>query len=457
MTGGIPVLIAEDDASLRRVAEYELRRYGYDVVTAEDGNAAWKAFKDHHPEVVVTDLAMPGIDGAALLEKIKRTAPETEVIIITAFGTVDRAVAAMKAGAYDFITKPFEFDQLRLTIERALEHRKLLGENRRLRTELTDRFRPENMVGVSKAMQEVYELIAKVAPSHANVLILGESGTGKELVARAIHHHGPRGDKPFVAINCGAIPHDLIESELFGVTRGAFTGADRDRPGRFERAGEGSVFLDEIIDLPLDLQVKLLRVLQEREIERLGSANPIPIAARFIFATNADIAARVADGSFRSDLYFRLNVVTITVPPLRERREDIIPLWESFAERQDEPTGGALDRSVRDALVGYSWPGNVRELENAVERAYVLRQDPKRITISDLPAEIAAGATGGSGRRRSAGAPVLPETGIDMTRWEKELLEDALAQSGGNKTKAAGLLGMTRQTFLYRLRKHRLR
>ncbi|MEW5701340.1 MAG: sigma-54 dependent transcriptional regulator [Candidatus Zixiibacteriota bacterium] len=445
------ILFAEDDASLRRIAEHELTRAGYTVALATDGQDAWRQFTSDGADCVVTDLAMPKLDGATLLEKIKRASPETEVIIITAYGTVDRAVQAMKSGAFDFIAKPFEFDVLLLTVERALERQRLRGENLRLRSELNERFRPDNMLGVSAAMQRVFDLIQRLAPTDTNVLIVGESGTGKELIARAIHHHGPRRDAPFVAVNCGALPRDLIESELFGVERGAFTGADRDRPGRFERAGEGTLFLDEITELPTELQVKLLRALQEREVERLGSTTPVPVRARFLCASNADIADRVARGSFRQDLYFRINVVTIVVPPLRERSDDIEPLLRGVLKRLN---AGDLEipPEVLAVLRNYSWPGNVRELENAVERAVVLRRHSNRLTPEDLPAEILEGASARSGTDSGAG-PSLPEAGIDFFTWEKSLLREALKKAGGNRSRAARLLGLSRQTLLYRLRK----
>jgi DNA-binding NtrC family response regulator len=446
------VLLAEDDASLRRVAEYNLQRDGYAVTVATDGEEAWRIFKENGAELVVTDLAMPGIDGFELLKRVKQSAPDVEVVIVTAYGTVDRAVEAMKAGAFDFITKPFEFDVLRLTVERALEHRRLKSENLRLQTELADRFRPENIVGVSAGMQRVFDLIARVAPTNSNVLILGESGTGKELIARAIHYHGSRRDGPFVAVNCGALPQGLVESELFGVRRGAFTGADQDRPGRFERASGGTLFLDEITDLPLEIQVKLLRALQEREIEPLGAKEPVPIDVRFVAASNADIDTMVADGSFRQDLYFRINVVTIKVPPLRTRREDVEPLTRMFLGRYG---GGdlALEQPVLKALRSYAWPGNVRELENTMERAVVLRQQSDRITLDDLPPEVAAAEQDGASPLSDALTADLPDDGIDFARWEESVLRQALQKAKGNRSQAARLLGMTRQTFLYRLKK----
>lgn len=453
MTARIRVLFAEDDVSLRRVAEYNLQNAGYDVAVAPDGEAAWKAFQSNGADLVVTDLAMPGIDGFELLMRIKKKTPDTEVIIITAHGTVDRAVEAMKAGAFDFITKPFEFDVLRLTIERALERRHLRSENLRLQSELTERFRPDNIIGVSSGMRRVFDLIGRVASVDTNVLILGESGTGKELIARAIHYHGSRKDGPFVAVNCGALPHDLVESELFGVRRGAFTGADADRPGRFERASKGTLFLDEITDLPTDVQVKILRALQEREIERLGGGEAVAVDVRFVCATNADIEQAVKDETFRHDLYFRINVVTIHVPPLRERTEDIEPLARAFLLRYgtEEVT---LDAGVIAALKTFHWPGNVRELENTIERAVVLREHGDRITISDLPSEIRTQATPPGPPSGAGSVPAgLPEDGIDFFSLEKSLLEQALVKAKGNRTRAAQLLGMTRQTLLYRLRK----
>ncbi|MBD3299265.1 MAG: response regulator, partial [candidate division Zixibacteria bacterium] len=383
------IIFAEDDASLRRVAEYNLSRAGYEVSLAADGADAWELCREHDPDLVITDLAMPKLDGFDLLKRVRRQFPDTEVVIITAHGTVDRAVEAMKAGAFDFITKPFEFDVLRLTAERALERRSLRQENVRLHGELADRYRPDNMVGVSAAMRRVFEMVARVAPSDSNVLILGESGTGKELVARAIHHTSPRREEPFVAVNCGALPRDLVESELFGVQRGAFTGADADRPGRFERAAGGTLFLDEITELPSDVQVKLLRALQDRQIERLGATVPVDVDVRFVCASNADVDQLIRDGQFRQDLYYRINVVTIQVPPLREHPEDIEPLVYHFLTRLNA-ADVTFAPDVLDRLRSSQWPGNVRELENVIERALVLRKQADRITLDDLPANITA-------------------------------------------------------------------
>jgi two-component system NtrC family response regulator len=450
------ILFVEDDDSLRRVAEYNLQKAGYEVSVASDGMAGWVAFEHDGADVVVTDLAMQKLDGNELLRRIKGVSPDTEVIIVTAYGTVGRAVEAMKAGAFDFVTKPFEFDVLRLTIERALERRHLLQENARLQSELTQRFRPEHIIGVSAGMERVFDLIRRVAPTDTNILILGESGTGKELIARAIHYHGRRKDGPFIAVNCGALPRDLIESELFGAQRGAYTGADRDRPGRFERAGGGTLFLDEITELPTDLQVKLLRALQERQIERLGGDEPISVDVRFICASNADIGRMVAQGTFRQDLYFRINVVTIQVPPLRTRPEDVEPLIRVFLERYG--AGGIpLEPDALAALKRHPWPGNVRELENAIERAVVLRQNPDRIGLGDLPWEITSFsgqvAAGSVPSEASPASTSLPDGGIDFSSVEKSLLGQALRKAGGNRSRAARLLGMTRQTLLYRLKK----
>ncbi len=453
MTDRSRILFVEDDDSLRRVAEYNLHRAGFAVAVASDGAEGWAAFQKDGADLVVTDLAMQKLDGYELLRRVKGVSPDTEVIIITAYGTVDRAVEAMKAGAFDFVTKPFEFDVLRLTIERALERRRLLQENTRLQSELTERFRPESIIGVSSGMERIFDLIRRVAPTDTNVLILGESGTGKELIARAIHHHGHRKNGPFVAVNCGALPRDLIESELFGAQRGAFTGADHDRPGRFERATGGTLFLDEITELPTDLQVKLLRALQERQIERLGGQEPIAVDVRFICASNADVGQLVATGAFRRDLYFRINVVTIQVPPLRQRTDDIEPLARAFLERYHADKV-VLEPEALAALKRHAWPGNVRELENAIERAVVLRQNPERITVADLPWEITAPVEAGVTATGSATASAnLPDGGIDFSSVEKSLLEQALRKAGGNRSRAARLLGMSRQTLLYRLKK----
>ncbi|GAB4326165.1 MAG: sigma-54 dependent transcriptional regulator [Candidatus Zixiibacteriota bacterium] len=444
------ILFAEDDASLRRVAEYNLSRAGYNVSLAVDGADAWKQCRAIEPDLVITDLAMPKMDGFELLKRVRSQYPDTEVVIITAHGTVDRAVEAMKVGAFDFITKPFEFDVLRLTAERALERQHLRQENIRLHGELADRYKPDNMVGVSAAMRRVFEMVARVAPTNSNVLVLGESGTGKELVAKAIHHASPRAEAPFVAVNCGALPNNLVESELFGVQRGAFTGADTDRPGRFERAAGGTLFLDEITELPAEMQVKLLRALQERQIERLGATVPVDVDVRFICATNADIDQLIADGRFRQDLYYRINVVTIQIPPLRDHPDDIEPLVHHFLTRL-QATEVKLAPGVLDALRTYTWPGNVRELENVIERTLVLRKHPDRITIHDLPTDVAEAH---SSMGAHDGVPVqIPDNGINFYELEKSLLKQALRQAHGNQSQAARLLGLTRQTLLYRLRK----
>lgn len=485
------VLIAEDDESLRRVAEYNLRQEGYAVTVARDGMEAAGILADDPPDLLLTDLRMPGADGLSLLRQVRESALETEVILVTAFGTVDDAVRAMKDGAFDFITKPVRWEELRHTVARALERLRLRRETSRLRRELGDRFRPDRIIGESEAIHSIREAILRVADSPAPVLILGESGTGKDLVARALHYQGRRSIHPFVAVNCGALPRELIESELLGVRKGAFTGAATDRPGRFVEAHQGSLFLDEIAELEPDLQVKLLRVLEEKRVTPLGGGASVVVDVRVLAATNRPVEEALKTGRLRQDLYYRLNVVTLFVPPLRERPEDIVPLVRHFLET----LGAPQVRVTEDAMVrfrAHSWPGNVRELANAVERALLFRHDPDWIALEDLPAHLRGEAGSadaiapfstamenpGSGElprdtagrdpldpeheegRSSEGAEAsfsLPASGINLYKLEKELIRQALARAAGNQTRAAQLLGMTRQTLVYRMQKYGIR
>ncbi|MSM38419.1 MAG: response regulator [Geobacter sp.] len=445
------ILVIDDDASLRRVLEYNLEEEGYEVLAAASGEEGLRLFAAHAPALVITDMKMTGIDGFQVLRQVKEQAPETLVIIITAFGAVDAAVEAMKLGAYDYITKPFKRDELKLIVAKALHLRGLSEENRRLREELTDRQDFQRIIGTSRAMERVFEMVRKVADTEATVLITGESGTGKELVARAIHARSSRRDGPFVAINCAAIPRDLLESELFGHVKGAFTGAIRDKTGRFRHAESGTIFLDEVGDLPLELQPKLLRVLQERMVEPVGGSAPIRLDVRVITATNADLEQAIESGAFREDLYYRLAVIPIHLPPLRERREDIPLLLRHFSAQHGAPDV-TFDREATEALSRYPWPGNVRELENTVERMLIMRQGDT-VTVADLPERVRSGGA----RREGSRIVNLPDEGYPLEQLEREVVIEALERNGWNQTSAARFLRIPRHTLIYRMEKYGIR
>ncbi len=445
------ILVADDDASLRKVLEFNLEQEGYEVVSASDGEEALKLFDEHNPDLVVTDIKMPGLDGMGLLRQIKRRDIDKLVIIITAFGTIDTAIEAMKLGAYDYITKPFNRDELKLVVRKALELERLRSRTRELESQLVERFSFENIIGGSSRMSEVFEMVRRVASSDVTVLIKGESGTGKELIARAIHYNSPRANGNFVAVNCSAIPENLIESELFGHKKGAFTGAVSDKRGKFEISSGGTIFLDEVADLRFNLQAKLLRVLQEREIERVGDARPIKVDIRVVAATNKNLEAMLGNGEFRDDLYHRLNVVPILLPPLRERTEDIPLLVHHFKNKFGEGDC-RIEPDVFTVLKRYSWPGNVRELENVMQRAFLLRKDKDRLTAGDLPDHI----------RSESKAPVesllhIPEEGLNLEDVERDLLLYSLRKHDWNQTRAAKFLGITRQALIYRMDKYEMR
>jgi two-component system NtrC family response regulator len=393
---------------------------------------------------------MPGLSGLELLGRIKALNNDTPVILITAFGTVGDAVEAMKLGAADYVLKPLNPEELKVNVQRALEHRQLLDENRYLRDFADTAFRFENIVGASKKMRDVFDVALQVARRDSTVLLTGESGTGKELLAKAIHQNSLRTSKPFITVNCGAIPENLIESELFGHRKGSFTGALADRIGKFEAANQGTVFLDEIGELPVNLQVRLLRVIQEREIDKIGHPKPIPVNVRIIAATNRDLRTLIEDGQFREDLFYRLSVVTIELPPLRERREDVPPLIQHFlkkhCERYKLPLPSLTDEAL-ELLTRYDWPGNVRELENVIEHAVVLgRLDV--IRPEELPPQIRQAKS-----RVSAISLKLPDEGISLEDVEKEILVQALEKHQWNQTRAARYLNISRKTLIYRMEK----
>ena len=442
------VLVVDDDPSLRRVTEYTLEQAGYRVVTAADGQEGVQLFLARQPAVVVTDLQMPKLSGTELLAKVKAARPETLVIVITAFGTIEQAVEAMKQGAHDFLTKPVSRDALLLAVNKAFALLGLQEENRRLRERLGQQVEFSHLIGSSDAMRGVLEIVRRAAPSDATVLLSGESGTGKELVARAIHQASDRRNGPFVAINCAAIPTELLESELFGHRRGAFTGAVADRVGKFERAGGGTIFLDEIGELPATLQPKLLRVLQEQEIEPVGG-QPKRIDVRVVAATNRDLEAALSSGTFREDLYYRLAVIPVTLPPLRERPDDIPLLARHFLAKHGEP-GLRISDAAMALLIAYPWPGNVRELENTVQRMVVLRRG-ETLDTADLPDKLRQGQRAPAGE---GGVLNLPDEGYALEQLEREAVLQALERCRWNQSRAAAFLRIPRHVLLYRMEKY---
>ena len=448
------VLIVDDEESMRDFLSIMLHREGYQVDTAVDGAQAVVHLRDHSYDLVISDIKMPRMTGLELLAHIKERTPETVVLMVTAFSSTDEAVEAMKQGAYDYITKPFKNEEIRLIVKNALERRDLRRENLALKEALGQRYSFAGLIGKSKVMQDVFSMISKVATSPVKILVTGESGTGKELVAKAIHYNSDRSDGPFVPINCGAIPENLLESELFGHEKGAFTGAIKQKPGLFETAAGGTIFLDEIGELPAMMQVKLLRVLQEHEFRRVGGTKDIKTDVRVLAATNQELEEAVAEGSFREDLYYRFNVIRIDLPPLRQRREDIPVMVDFFWQRFTGQEGVNVAEDAMRRLIDYSWPGNVRELENVIERATVLGRD-NEITLDCLPPNLVTGMSGSV-------TPLtdIPESGMDLDAYlgeiEKEILIKALARTGGVRKSAAGLLGITFRSIRYRLAKYGL-
>jgi len=449
MADPLRILVVDDEPAQRELVVGFLKKHGFDVVEAGGGREAVTRFKQESFDLVLTDQRMSDLSGLEVLEAVRSTSPEAAVVIMTAYGTIETAVSAVKAGAADYLTKPLNLDDLLHRVHRVRERQRLVAENRQLREALAERHRVEGIIGDSGRMQEVLSLVRRVAPSDATVLIRGESGTGKELIANALHYASPRAAGPLVKVNCAALAESLLEAELFGHEKGAFTGAVGSRKGRFELADGGSIFLDEIGDLPPHLQVKLLRVLQEREFERVGSSRPIKVDVRLFAATHRNLEALVREGRFREDLYYRINVVTIMLPPLRERREDLPPLIEhfllAFAGKNGKTVRG-LTRGAREALLRYDYPGNIRELENLMERAVVLTRDDV-IGVEDLPLSLEAAAPG-SGEEAGLIASV---EGL-----ERRMIREALAKADGTQTRAAELLGISERVLRYKLRKYGL-
>ncbi len=442
------ILIVEDEAKMRRLLELNLGEDGFTTLSGGDAESGLKLLRENTVDLVVTDLKLPGMNGLEFLQAIKRQNAALPVVVMTAFGTVETAVEAMKAGASDYVLKPFSLSEMRMVIRKELDVRDLREENRSLREALGKRYAHPNVVARSVKMQEVLATVERVAPTNSTVLLGGESGVGKDLIARAIHEKSRRASGPFIKINSTAIPENLLESELFGYEKGAFTGANASKPGKFELADKGTLFLDEIGDVPPAIQVKLLRVLQEREFERLGGTRTVKVDVRLIAATNRDLREALEQGTFREDLYYRLNVVPIDIAPLRQRKEDIPDLVNLFISRFAGDSGKqvkSISPEAMQILVNYHWPGNVRELQNIIERACALAKgaviEPEDIHLDVRPAKAANGASG-----------FLPE-GMTLEHWEDEMIREALRRANGNKSQAARLLGLSRNALRYRLSK----
>jgi DNA-binding NtrC family response regulator len=442
------VLVVEDEEKLRRVVQLHLESLGYEVDGAASAEQALPLVAA--ADLVMTDLRMPGMDGIQFIKQMQGRGAAAAVLVITAHGSVETAVEAMKLGAADFLQKPFSLDHLATVVEKVMAVQALRDENRRMRDELDGRYQFDNIIGRSAAMRDIFQTVERVAPTRATVLLAGESGVGKDMIARAIHHHSPRARHAFVKINCTALPENLMESELFGYEKGAFTGASVSKPGKFEQADQGTAFLDEIGDVPGNIQVKLLRILQERQFERLGSNLTRNVDVRVIAATNVDLRAALEEGRFREDLYYRLNVVPISIPPLRQRREDIPFLALHFVQKLSKDLGSRakdISPGAMDRLLEYSWPGNVRELENTIERSLVLASG-ETLQASDMRIEAARSV--GAAAASSQTQPLLPE-GETLEHWEQMMIKEAMRRANGNKSQAARMLGLTRNALRYRL------
>jgi DNA-binding NtrC family response regulator len=451
----LDILIVEDEPFQREMLRDFLRKEGHQVAAAENGEEALRLLSGSSFDLLLLDFRMPGMNGLQVLQEAKNINPEVDAVIITAYGTIETAVAAMKAGARDYITKPVDFDELSILIDRIADHRRLVKENRILRQELKARGVSSDTIRYkSPKMAELINLAGRIAASQATVLIQGETGTGKELFARLIHNLSPRADHPFIVVNCAAIPESLLESELFGHEKGAFTGAVQRRIGRFEQADGGTLFLDEIGELSLSVQVKLLRFLQEREIQRVGSEKTLKADVRIVCATHQDLEAGIREGAFREDLFYRINVITMKIPPLRERREDIPLLIEHFIKRfarQNSRKIEGVSREARDLLIRYDYPGNVRELENIIERATVISRS-SLLTLEELPFQEALCSAATAGKQNSEGS--LQQA---IESLERQMIGDALVQATFNQTQAAKLLGLSERMLRYKLKKYGLK
>jgi DNA-binding NtrC family response regulator len=452
MSAAPHLLFIDDEATLRGLMAERLAERGFEVVEAESGERALELLDQFAFDIVITDLRLPGIDGSRVIEAARARYPGIVAIVITGFGTVKDAVDAIKRGASDFIAKPFQFDELIHVLQKAMEQRRLTSENAYLRSQLEDRYQFGGILGHSRPMQKLFHLLETVARSNSTILITGETGTGKEVVARAIHHNSARRVNRFVALNCSAIPETLLEAELFGHVRGAFTGAVGARQGRFEQAHKGTLFLDEVGTMSTALQMKLLRALQEREFERIGDSQTIKVDVRVIAATNSELAKMVAEGTFREDLYYRLHVIPIQLPPLRDRRDDIPLLVKHFLEKFAPGTPMQVSQDAMRSLMAYQWPGNVRQLENAIERAVALSAGRREVAVVDLPVEVQT-------TPEDAIAPFVdfPDSGLDLPAYlatiERELIQRSLERTGGNRNKAAELLRIKRTTLVEKLKR----
>src|SRR5437764_830660 len=480
------LLLVEDEAPLREAIAEQLGDRGYQVEQADSGEAAIARLADFAFDIIITDLRLPGVDGSAVVEAAVERYPHIIAIVVTGFGTVKDAVEAIKRGAWDFVSKPFQIDELLHVLESAIEQKRLKSENAYLRAQLEERYRFEGIVGKSRPMRQLFQLLETVAPTNSTILITGETGTGKEVVARAIHHNSPRRAHRFVALNCSAIPETLLEAELFGHVRGAFTGAVGNRQGRLEQAHKGTLFLDEVGTMSTALQMKLLRVLQEREFERVGDSNTTKVDVRVIAATNSDLTRMIAAGEFREDLFYRLNVIPVLVPPLRDRKEDIPLLVQYFLDLIQRERYAASERRVTDRgiaergavaadrggkaaaerapmtmsqeamrrLMAFQWPGNVRQLENAVERAVAFAAGRSQIDVGDLPIEVQQAQETAA---PSVSAVALPDDGVDLDAFvasvERELIQRSLERTNGNKGQAAKLLNLKRTTLVEKLKR----
>ena len=454
MNKQINILLVDDEEPVRESLQLLLKNADYLISGCGSGEEALQLLSSEQFDIIVTDLFLPDITGIDILTKAKRFSPSIEVILITGHASAETAVRAMKEGAFDYITKPLNIEELRVIIAKAIEKQQILSENVYLKKQLREKYEFSNIIGSSPAMQKVFSRITKINKTDSTVLVLGESGTGKELIAKAIHSNGPRRDKPFIAVHCGAIPENLLESELFGHTKGAFTGAIRDKMGKFEAANHGTIFLDEIATLPMHLQIKLLRILQEQEVERIGSNKQIKLDVRIISATNVNLEAEVKKGAFRDDLFYRLNVIPVTLPPLRERVEDILPLVRHFLAKYCKEMDRPSMNIAKEALIAlevYNWPGNVRELENVVERTVALTEGDQ-ITLSDLPSNITRAYS-----NQEELSTRVTSRGVDLVKTvseiERKMISDALSLSDGVKARAAALLNMNRTTLVEKMRR----
>jgi len=454
MNNQINILLVDDEEPIRDALLLLLKNADYRISGCGSGKEALQLLESEPFDIVITDLFLPDITGIDILKKAKKLYSAIEVILITGHASAETAVKAMKEGAFDYITKPLNVEELRVIIAKAIEKQQILSENISLKKQLRDKYEFSNIIGSSPAMQKVFSRLAKVIKTDSTVLILGDSGTGKEIIAKAIHSNGPRRDNPFIAVHCGAIPENLLESELFGHTKGSFTGAIRDKIGKFEASNHGTIFLDEIATLPMHLQIKLLRVLQEQEVERIGSNKPIKLNVRIISATNVKLEEEVKKGTFRDDLYYRLNVIPVTLPPLRERVEDILPLVRHFLAKYCKEMGRqpmSISREALMALEMYNWPGNVRELENAVERTVALTEGDQ-ITLADLPSNITRNYN-----EQEEFTTRVTSRGVDLVKVlaeiEQKMISDALSLSDGVKARAATLLNINRTTLVEKMRR----